>query len=82
MYLFAAAQDITTAKLLAFFKRFQTEERVLRVQALTLFRILVILWGLSATFLDMQCFINQSSGFLFQAQGDYACWKDSPLNFL
>ena len=80
MYLFAAAQDITTAKLLAFFKRFQNEERVLRVQALTLFRILVILWGLSAT--DMQRFINQSSGFLFQAQGDYACWKDSPLNFL
>ena len=78
----AAAQQTSKAKLLAFFKRFQTEERGLRVHALKLFRILVILWRLSATFWDMPCFINQSLGFLLQAQADYTCWKDSPLSFL
>ena len=78
---FAAAQQISTAKLLEFLRRFQTQEPVLRVKTLKLFRILVIFWGLSATFWDMPCFINQSLGFLFQAQADFTCWKDSPLNF-
>ena len=52
MYYFAAAQQTSTAKVPALFQRFQTEERVLRVKALKLFRILVILWGLSPTFWD------------------------------
>ena len=78
---FAAAQQTSKAKLLEFFKRIQTEEHVLRVKALKLFRILVILWGLSGTFWDMPCFINQSLGFLFQGQADYTCWQDFPLNF-
>ena len=43
MYWFAAALETATAKLSVFFQRFQTEERVLRVKSLKLFRILVIL---------------------------------------
>ena len=58
MYKFAAAQQTSTAKVPGLFQRFQTEERVLRVKALKLLRILVILWGLYATVWDMASFIN------------------------
>ena len=37
MYQFAAEQQTSTAKLPAFFQRFQTEERVLRVNEWLLF---------------------------------------------
>ena len=53
-----AAHKTTTAKLPVFFQRFQTEERVLSVKALKLFRILVILWVLSTTFWDIARFVN------------------------
>ena len=43
MYYFAAAQETSTAILLEIFQRFQTEERVLTVKALKLFRTFVIL---------------------------------------
>ena len=81
MYLFASDQDTTTAKVAAFFQRFQTEEPVLRVKALKLFGILVILWGLSATFWHIARFINQSVVSLSQAPAGYTCWKDSSLKF-
>ena len=75
MYFFAAAQETSAAKLPAFFLRFQTEEGVLTIKNLKLFRILVILWGLSAKFWDMARFINQSLVSLFQAQSYYTCWE-------
>ena len=78
---FAAAQETGTAKLQALYQRFQTEEGVVRVKALRLLRILVIFWGLSATFWDMARFINQSLVSFFQAEADYTCWKDSSLGF-
>ena len=77
---FAAAQETSRATSSAQFQRFQTEARLLRVKALKLFRILVILWGLSTTFWDMVRFINQSLFSLVQAQADYTYWKDSSLN--
>ena len=46
-----------------------------------MFRILAILSGLSAKFLDMACFINQSLVSLFEAQADYTSWKDVSLKF-
>ena len=64
-------------KLLAFFQRFQTEERVLRVKALKFFRILVALWGLSTTFWHIARFINQSIVLVFQAPSGFICSKDS-----
>ena len=57
------------------------EELVLRIKALKIFRILVILWGLSATFWYMTHFVNQSLVSLFKAHADYTCWKDSSLKF-
>ena len=81
MYWYPAAQETTTAKSPAFFRRFQTEKRVLRFKALKLFRMLVILWGVFATFWDMARFINQSLFFPFQAQPDYTCWKGFSLKF-
>ena len=57
------------------------EEHVLRLKALKLFRTLVTLWGLSATFWDMGRFINQSLVSLFRAEADDTCWKDSSLKF-
>ena len=57
------------------------EDPVLRVKALKLFGILVILWGLSATFWHIAHFINQSLVSLFQAPVGYTCWKDSSLKF-
>ena len=68
-------------KLLAFFLRFQTEERVLRVKALKFFRILVALWGLSITFWHIARFINQSLVFVFQAPAGFICSKDSSFKF-
>ena len=58
MYYFVAAKETSTVKLPAFFQKNQSEERVLRVKALKLFRILVMLWDISATFWDMARFIN------------------------
>ena len=81
MYWFPAAHDTTTTKLPAFRQRFQSEERILKLKAFKLFRILVILWGLSATFWDMASLINQSLVSLFQAQADYTCWNDSSFKF-
>ena len=69
--IFGVYKETSAAKLPAFFQRFQTEGPVQRVKVLKLFIILVILWGLSATFWDMGCFINQSLVSLFQAQADY-----------
>ena len=68
-------------KLPVFFQTFRTEEPFLRVKTLKLFRILVILWSLFATFWDMVRSLNQSLVFLFQAQADYTCWKDYSLKF-
>ena len=68
-------------KLPAFFQKFQTQESILRVRALKLFRTLVILWGLSPSFWDMARFINQSLVSPFQARADYTCWKDVSLKF-
>ena len=57
------------------------------VKDLKLFRILVILWGLSATFWDSFGYVlgyrpfNKSLVSLFQAQADYTCWKDFSLKF-
>ena len=81
MYYLAAAHDTTTMKLPAFLQIFQSEERVLGLKTLILFRILVILWGLSATFWDMASLINQSLVSLFQTQADYTCWKESSFKF-
>ena len=50
MYEFAAAQQTSTAKLPAFFKRFQTEERVLRVN-LAIFAIKIFEFQFSVFFL-------------------------------
>ena len=77
MYQFAAAQQTLTRKLAAFFQRSQTEECVRRVKALKLFRILFILWCLSAAFWDMTRFINQSLVSLFHAKADYNRGKNS-----
>ena len=57
------------------------KERALRVKALRLFRILLMLCGLFATFWDMAHFISQSLVSLFQAEAYYSCWKDSSLKF-
>ena len=43
---------------------------------LKLFRILVILMGLSAMLWDMPRFINSSLVSLFKAQANYTCCKD------
>ena len=53
------------------------EERALRFKALKSFRILLMLFGLFATFWDMAHFISQSLVSLFQAEAYYSSWKDS-----
>ena len=77
MWYFAAAQQISRAKFRRFFQRFQMEERALRFKALKSFRILLMLFGLFATFWDMAHFISQSLVSLFQAEAYYSSWKDS-----
>ena len=44
-------------------------------------RILVILWGHSATFWDITRFINQSLVSPLEAQANYTCYNDFSLKF-